>query len=264
MLVAQDSTAYGEELREQEGTARLLERLASEVPGVPWLRLMYAYPGFVSDALVETMAAIPQVCHYLDIPLQHGSPAVLRRMKRPHNLAMVHDTLERLRKAMPDIAIRTTFLAGFPGETKAEFEELLDFVRAARFDRFGAFTFSPQEGTPAASMPRQVKDKIKQRRQHRLMLVQEKIAAEINESHVGREMDLLVESNEGQLTEEGDPIFVGRSYRDAPEVDGLVFCYGVARARSMPRVRTMASLGHDLLAEPVDAEMVPLVESSQG
>lgn len=262
VLVAQDSTAYGEELGLQEGTARLLERLATEVPRVPWLRLMYAYPGFVSDALVETMAAIPQVCHYLDIPLQHGSPTVLQRMKRPHNLSMVEDTLDRLRVAMPDIAIRTTFLVGFPGETKAEFEQLLDFVRTARFDRAGAFAFSPQEGTPAAAMPGQVADKIKQRRQRHLMSVQEKIAAEINEAHVRREFEVLVESNEGQVTEDGEPIFVGRSYRDAPEVDGLVFCYGVARPGSMPRVRIVGSLGHDLLAEPVDAEVIPLIESS--
>ncbi len=258
VLVAQDSTAYGEELGHQEGTARLLERLATEVPAVPWLRLMYAYPGFVSDALVETMAAIPQVCHYLDIPLQHGSQTVLQRMKRPHNVSMVEDTLDRLRTAMPDIAIRTTFLVGFPGETKAEFEQLLDFVRAARFDRAGAFVFSPQDGTPAAAMSGQVIDKTKQRRQRRLMSVQQKIATEINESQVGREFELLVESTEGQVTEDGEPIFVGRSYRDAPEVDGLVFCYGVARPGSMLRARIVGSLGHDLLAEPIGPEIISI------
>ena len=153
VLVAQDSTAYGEDIGLREGLPRLLERLASEAPGLAWIRLMYAYPGFVTPALVETMAAIPQVCHYLDIPLQHGAASVLRRMKRPHNVGMVHDTLDRLRAAMPDIAIRSTFIVGFPGETKAEFEELLDFVRAGRFDRIGAFTYSPQAGTPAATLP---------------------------------------------------------------------------------------------------------------
>ncbi len=137
VLVAQDSTSYGWEWGAADGLARLLERLAAEVPAARWLRLMYAYPGFVTPALIETMAAVPQVCRYLDIPLQHGSVETLRRMKRPHNMRMVRDTLERLRAAMPDIAIRTTFIVGFPGETKQEFAELLDFCREARFDRAG-------------------------------------------------------------------------------------------------------------------------------
>ncbi len=259
ILVAQDSTAYGDDLGTADALPRLLERLADEVPQVPWIRLMYAFPGFVTEELVETMAAIPQVCHYLDIPLQHGSPGVLKRMKRPHNMRMVHETIARLRDAMPDIAIRTTFLVGFPGETKAEFEELLDFVREARFDRAGAFAFSAQRGTPAATMPGQVADKVKQRRQRRLMSVQETIAGRINEAYVGREFPILVESVEGQMTEDGAPIFVGRSYRDAPEVDGLVFAYGVARAGSMPTVRITGSMGHDLLAEPIESEVIPLI-----
>ncbi|MCZ6708567.1 MAG: 30S ribosomal protein S12 methylthiotransferase RimO [Chloroflexi bacterium] len=259
ILVAQDSTAYAEDLGQADGLAYLLEQLAREVPQVPWLRLMYAYPGFVSDRLVEAMAGIPQVCHYLDIPLQHGSPSVLKRMKRPHNLRMVHHTLDRLRTAMPDIAIRTTFLVGFPGETKAEFEELLDFVRESRFDRAGAFAFSPQQGTPAAALPGQLEDRIKQRRQRRLMSVQEGIAAEINDAYLGRELTILVESIAGQTDDEGRPLFVGRSYRDAPEIDGLVFCYGVARPGSMPRVRVTGNLGHDLLAEPVGAEVIPVL-----
>ena len=164
VLVAQDSTAYGAEWGDANGLARLLERLAAEVPGARWLRLMYAYPGFVTPSLVEAMAAIPQVCHYLDIPLQHGSPELLRRMKRPHNMRMVHQTLERLRAAMPDIAIRTTFIVGFPGETKREFEQLLRFCREARFDRAGAFTYSPQPGTPAAALDGQIAERTKQRR----------------------------------------------------------------------------------------------------
>jgi ribosomal protein S12 methylthiotransferase len=260
ILVAQDSTAYGDDLGERDALPVLLERLAAETP-VQWLRLMYAYPGFVSDRLIETMAAIPQVCHYLDIPLQHGSPSVLKRMKRPHNMEMVQSTLDRLRTAMPDIAIRTTFLVGFPGETKAEFEELLDFVREARFDRAGCFAFSPQPGTPAAAMPGPVADRLKERRQRRLMAVQERIAADVNAALIGRELPILVESMEGQTTDDGDPIFVGRSYRDAPEVDGLVFCQGVARPGSMPVVRITGSLGHDLLAQPA-AEPIPVHPAS--
>jgi len=251
VLVAQDSTAYGEDIGLREGLPRLLERIASEAPRLSWIRLMYAYPGFVTPALVETMAAIPQVCHYLDIPLQHGSASVLRRMKRPHNLTMVHDTLERLRIAMPDIAIRSTFIVGFPGETKPEFEELLDFLREGRFDRIGAFTYSPQDGTPAATLPDPVASQTMERRYRRLMSVQSRISAEISAAQVGRELPVLVESMEGQSAEDGSPVFVGRSYRDAPEVDGLVFCQGVARPGSMPLVRITGALEHDLVGEPI-------------
>ena len=175
-------------------------------------------------------------------------------MKRPHNLAMVHDTLDRLRNAMPDIAIRTTFIVGFPGETKTEFEELLDFVRAGRFDRIGAFTYSPQAGTPAATLPDPVAAHTMERRYRRLMSVQSRISAEISAAQVGRELPVLVESMAGQTAEDGRPIFVGRSYRDAPEVDGFVFCDGVARPGSMPTVRITGALDHDLLAEPVTAD----------
>jgi ribosomal protein S12 methylthiotransferase len=260
VLVAQDSTAYGDDLglRRGDGLATLLERLAVDVPSVPWLRVMYAYPGFVSPRLVEAMASIPQVCHYLDMPLQHASPDLLRRMKRPHNMIMVHDTLDRLRAAMPDIALRTTFIVGFPGETKADFETLLDFMREARFDRAGAFSYSPQAGTPAATMDNQVPEKLRQRRLKRLMSVQAKIAAEINANMVGREFPVMVESVEGQRTDDGEPLFVGRSYRDAPEVDGLVFCRGVARPGTMPLVRITGAMEHDLLAEPAGADVISL------
>lgn len=251
VLVAQDSTAYGAEQGDPNGLPRLLERLAAQVPAARWLRLMYAYPGFVTPSLVEAMASIPQVCRYLDIPLQHGSPGVLRRMKRPHNMTMVRETLERLRTAMPDIAIRTTFIVGFPGETKGEFEELLDFCREARFDRAGAFTYSPQPGTSAAGLDGQLPERTKQRRYRRLMTVQSEIAAARSAEQVGRELELLVESEPGQTTEEGEPIFAGRSYREAPEVDGLIFCDGVAAPGSMPAVRIIEALGHDLWATPI-------------
>lgn len=254
VLVAQDSTSYGSEWGDADGLARLLERLAAEVPAARWLRLMYAYPGFVTPSLIETMAAIPQVCHYLDIPLQHGSAATLRRMKRPHNMRMVRETLERLRAAMPDIAIRTTFIVGFPGETNEEFGELLDFCREARFDRAGAFTYSPQPGTPAAAMGGQLSERVKRRRHRRLMGLLGEIAAERNAEQVGRELEILVESEPGQTTEDGEAVFAGRSYREAPEVDGLVFCDGAASPGSMPTVRITQALGHDLWATPIGAE----------
>ena len=155
---------------------------------------------------------------------------------------------------MPDIAIRTTFIVGFPGETKQEFAELLDFCREARFDRAGAFTYSPQPGTPAAAMDGQLSERVKQRRYRRLMTLLEQIAAERSAEQVGRELEVLVESEPGQTTEDGAPIFAGRSYREAPEVDGLIFCDGAAMPGSMPTVRITQALGHDLWAAPIAGE----------
>ena len=248
VLVAQDSTAYGAEWGDANGLARLIERLAAE-SGADWLRLMYAYPGFVTPSLVEAMSQTPQVCNYLDIPLQHGSTSVLRRMKRPHNMGMVRGTLDRLRIAMPDIAIRTTFIVGFPGETDDEFAELLDFAAEAEFDRAGAFMYSPQEGTPAAHMSEQIPEDVKQARHEELMLLLADISASKNERQVGRELQLLVESEPGQTTEDGDPVIAGRTYREAAEVDGLVFALGEANPGEIVNVEIADSLGHDLWAE---------------
>ncbi len=251
VLVAQDSTAYGAEWGDANGLAHLLERLAAE-SGAEWLRLMYAYPGFITPALIEVMAQTPQVCHYLDIPLQHGSPSVLKRMKRPHNMAMVHGTLERLRGAMPEIAIRTTFIVGFPGETEREFGELLSFAEEAAFDRAGAFIYSPQNDTPAADMNDQIPEATKQRRHEELMALLAEVSAARNERQVGRALPMLVESEPGQTTEDGEPIIAGRTYREAAEVDGLVFALGEGNPGDMPTVRIAESLGHDLWAEVVD------------
>lgn len=251
VLVAQDSTAYGAEWGDANGLARLIERLAAE-SGADWLRLMYAYPGFVTPSLIEVMAGTPQVCNYLDIPLQHGSPSVLRRMKRPHNMNMVHGTLERLREAMPDIAIRTTFIVGFPGETESEFDELLSFAVKAEFDRAGAFIYSPQAGTPAAEMTDQIPDDIKQHRHEELMNLLADVSAAKNERQVGRRLQMLVESEPGQTTDDGDPIIAGRTYREAAEVDGLVFALGEANPGDMTTVEVTEALGHDLWAEVID------------
>ena len=248
VLVAQDSTAYGVEWGDANGLARLIERLAAE-SGADWLRLMYAYPGFVTPSLIEVMSQTPQVCNYLDIPLQHGSTSVLRRMKRPHNMSMVRGTLERLRTAMPDIAIRTTFIVGFPGETDSEFEELLDFASAAEFDRAGAFIYSPQDGTPAADMTEQIPEAVKQSRHEELMMLLANVSAGKNERQIGRRLQLLVESEPGQTTEDGDPIIAGRTYREAAEVDGLVFALGEANPGDLLNVEIVESMGHDLWAE---------------
>jgi ribosomal protein S12 methylthiotransferase len=251
VLVAQDSTAYGRDRGQRDGLPELLGRLAEAVPpadGGPWIRVMYAYPGHVSARLARTMASLPQVCHYLDIPLQHASAAVLRRMRRPSNPDRLRQMFARLRSAMPDIALRTTFIVGYPGETEAEFEEMLDFVQEMRFDHVGAFVYSPEPGTPAARAPEQVPEAVKRRRYQRLMRVAQEVSLARNQEWVGRELTVLVESeaaSDGRRPR-GDEVFAGRSYRDAPEVDGLVLGPGRPPPGSMVRVRVERALPYDL------------------
>lgn len=250
VLVAQDSTAWGEDLGIRDGLSGLLRLIAEAVPQVPWIRLMYAYPGRVTERLIRTMAELPQICHYLDVPLQHGSVSMLRRMRRPANMRMVRSMLADLRSAMPDIALRTSLIVGFPGETEAEFDELLDFVAEARFDHVGVFTYSPQDGTPAGGMAGQIPERIKRSRRARVMELQEAIALDKNRSLIGRELAVLVDDQEVvRAPRAGAPgLFVGRTYRDAPEVDGLVICSGAARPADMPTVRITEALPHDLIA----------------
>ena len=250
VLVAQDSTAYGEDRAERDGLAELLERLAEAVPEVPWLRLMYAYPGRVTPRLAETMARLPNVTHYLDMPLQHGSPSVLKRMRRP-SLRVARRSLDTLREAMPDAALRTTFIVGFPGETEAEFEELLDFVEEQRFDHVGAFTYSPQTGTPAAGLGEPVPHEVASERYGRLMELAQQISMERNRGLVGSELEVLIESDEPSVQEDGSRFVVGRSYRDAPEVDGLAFVRGAFAAGEFVRVRVDTALPYDLVCTPL-------------
>jgi ribosomal protein S12 methylthiotransferase len=225
VLVGQDTTFYGRDLGDKEGTAALLEQLCEAAPEVKWFRLMYAYPRFVSPKLVETMARLPQVAHYIDMPLQHAHKATLRRMRRPSDQSETYGTIARLREAMPDIAIRTTFIVGYPGETEEEFEFLLNFLEEMEFDNVGAFKYSPQANSPAALLPDQVPDEVKQERYERLMALQQKISLKRNRSLIGSELDVIVEGS-GTVDyspRDSRPIRVGRSYRSAPEVDGMVF-----------------------------------------
>ena len=245
VLVGQDTTAWGEDMGMAVGTGLpgLLEMLSEAVPET-WLRLMYAYPSRVSPKLIETMARLPNVVHYLDVPLQHGSESVLRRMKRPSNIEKVHAFVRELRAAMPDIVLRTSFIAGFPGETDAEFQELLDFAKAIRFDHAGCFTYSLQQWTGAFEMTDQVLDEVKHERRDRFMRQQRKIAAKQAKRFVGRDLDLLVEGV-GE-DEDGDPVVAGRTYREAPEVDGLVFARGTAQPGTKARVHIEAAEDYDL------------------
>lgn len=246
VLVAQDSTAWGEDLRMPvaSGLPGLLRVLSDAVGPEVWLRLMYAYPSRVSPQLIEAMARIPNVVHYLDVPLQHGSEATLRRMKRPHNVEQVHAFVGELRAAMPDIVLRTSFIAGFPGESEAEFQELLDFAKAIRFDHAGCFTYSRQQWTAAFEMAAQVPDDLKHERRDRFMRQQQKIAAKLAKRFVGRQLPMLVEGV-GE-DEDGGTIVAGRTYREAPEVDGLVFARGVATAGERVSVRITDAAEYDL------------------
>ncbi len=251
VLVAQDLTAYAEDRGQRDALPDLLRRLADAVPDV-WLRLMYAYPGRVSERLIRTMAELPQVVHYLDVPLQHASPRVLRAMRRPANMGMVRRMIGDLRAAMPDIALRTTFIVGFPGETEADLEELLAFVEETRFDHVGVLTYSRQERAVSAAFPGQVPERVKRARRRRVMELQQRIALEKRRALVGREVTVLVEgaaAPRGRHTRDAGPVVSGRSYRDAPEVDGLVIARGRAAPGDFVRVRVTQATPYDLIGE---------------
>ncbi|NLT58948.1 MAG: 30S ribosomal protein S12 methylthiotransferase RimO [Clostridiales bacterium] len=217
ILVAQDTTRYGEDLY---GESRLVDllRALEDIPGLRWIRLLYAYPDRISDELLQHMAGSDKVLHYIDLPLQHAEDDILRAMNRKGDRAQIEDTLLRIRRALPDVCLRTTFICGFPGETEAHFEALCRFVRRHRFDRMGCFAYSAEEGTPAASFDRQVPEDIKQRRADSLMLQQSLISAERGAALVGRQLCVLVEEFDADYGG-----YAGRSYRDAPEIDGRVY-----------------------------------------
>jgi ribosomal protein S12 methylthiotransferase len=209
ILIAQDTTDYGHDLGLKDGLAVLLDRLTSEVSDLRWIRIMYAFPGYVTDRMIELMATRRQILPYLDMPLQHAHPKTLYRMRRPSNMVWVRNTIRKMRLAMPTLAIRTTFIVGFPGETETEFDALLDFVQETRFDRVGAFQFSFERGTTSEPLGDPVPAGLKQERYDRLMTLQHGISLQINQSLVGRTMDVLVEGRDNGIS-------VGRSYRDAP------------------------------------------------
>jgi ribosomal protein S12 methylthiotransferase len=243
ILIAQDTTDYGHDLGLKNGLATLLQRITQAAPDIPWIRLMYAYPGYVTDELIETMATTPQIVPYLDIPLQHGHRETLKRMRRPANIEWVYRTLEKLRTAMPTIAIRTTFIVGYPGETEEEFEGLKQFVRDLKFDRVGAFTYSFEASTPSAAVSWQVEEAVKQARRDELMEIQQPISLAKNQALVGRTLPVLVEGV-------GDGISVGRTYRDAPEIDGLVIVPGELPIGEIVPIHIDGAMTYDLTGTP--------------
>jgi ribosomal protein S12 methylthiotransferase len=237
VLIAQDSTRYGLDLYQRAALPELLTAL-NDVEGLEWLRLHYAYPMYVTDALLTAMRELPKVVKYMDIPLQHASKAVLRRMRRPTN-EWVGDLVDRIRAGVPGIALRTSMIVGFPGETDAEFQELYDFMKDYRLDHVGVFVFSPEEGTHAHDLEGRVTKKVANQRRSKLMALQQQISMEIHEGLVGQVLPMLVESLEAR-----SGMLIGRTFRDAPDVDGTVF----ARCE-------------DASVEPGDVVMVRITEA---
>jgi ribosomal protein S12 methylthiotransferase len=251
ILIAQDTTDYGHDLGMKDGLAILLEQLTTNVPDMDWIRIMYAYPGYVTDRLIETVAARPQILPYLDMPLQHAHPKTLYRMRRPSNIDWVHRTLTKMRTAIPTLAIRTTFIVGYPGETDDEYQALLDFVDEIRFDRVGTFKFSFEPGTTSEPLGDPVPSEVKDERWSRLMGRQQAISLQINQSYVGKTLDVLVEGC-------ADGISVGRSYRDAPEIDGMVLVEGHAPVGQIVPVRITGAMTYDLTGVVASPELVRL------
>jgi len=251
VLIAQDTTDYGHDLGIKDGLAILLEQLTDAVPDMDWIRVMYAYPGYVTDRLIEVMATRRQVLPYLDMPLQHAHPKTLYRMKRPSNMDWAYRTLGKMRATVKDLAIRTTFIVGYPGETEEEFHALYDFVKEIRFDRVGAFQFSFEPGTTSAPLGDSVPAPVKQERYERLMELQQNISLQVNQSYVGKTLDVLVEGFDNGIS-------IGRSYRDAPEIDGMVFIEGQAKVGEIVPVRISGAMAYDLTGALVEPALIKL------
>ena len=245
ILVAQETTVYGKDLYGEKSLHKLLRELC-KISGIQWIRILYCYPEEIYDELIQTIKEENKVCHYLDLPLQHASDAVLKRMGRRTSKAQLVEIIEKLRKEIPDISLRTTLITGFPGETQEQHEELKDFVDEMEFDRLGVFTYSPEEDTPAATMTEQIPEEVKEDRQAELMELQQEIAFDLAEDMVGREVLVMIE---GKVADEN--AYVGRTYKDAPNVDGLIFINTDEELMSgdFARVRVTGALEYDLIGE---------------
>ena len=245
ILVAQETTVYGKDLYGEKSLHKLLRELC-KISGIQWIRILYCYPEEIYDELIQTIKEENKVCHYLDLPIQHASDAVLKRMGRRTSKAQLVEIIEKLRKEIPDISLRTTLITGFPGETQEQHEELKDFVDEMEFDRLGVFTYSPEEDTPAATMTEQIPEEVKEERQAEWMELQQEIAFDLAEDMVGREVLVMIE---GKVADEN--AYVGRTYKDAPNVDGLIFINTDEELMSgdFARVRVTGALEYDLIGE---------------
>jgi ribosomal protein S12 methylthiotransferase len=248
ILIAQDVTDWGHDLGLRGGLAPLLESLLDVAPDIDWIRILYNYPGSVTDRQIELMAENAQLIPYLDMPLQHAHPDALRRMHRPANVDWIYRTLNKMRAAMPDLALRSTFIVGYPGETDSEFQTLLDFIEEIRFDRVGVFMFSFEPGTTSEPLGDPVPQEIKDERRDQLMRLQQRISLEKNQALVGQTLDVLIEGH-GEVDGSQEGIAIGRSYRDAPEIDGLVFVEGQPPVGEIVPVRITGAMPYDLSGE---------------
>ncbi|HCO29717.1 MAG TPA: 30S ribosomal protein S12 methylthiotransferase RimO, partial [Lachnospiraceae bacterium] len=251
VLVAQETTLYGKDIYGEKKLPELLHRLG-QIEGIEWIRLLYCYPEEITDELIETMVKEPKVCHYIDMPIQHSENTILKRMGRRTSREQLVEVVKKLRTAMPDIAIRTTLITGFPGETQEDHEGMLDFVNEMEFDRLGVFTYSQEEDTPAASFPDQVPEEIKESRRNELMELQQEISYEKDQEMIGKEVRVLVE---GYLFEED--IYVGRTYKDAPKVDGCIFVKSEEEIISgdFVDVKITGASEYDLIGEVIYREL---------
>ena len=245
ILVAQETTLYGKDLYGEKSLHRLLKELC-RISGIRWIRILYCYPEEIDDNLIQVMKEEPKICHYVDLPIQHAHTDILKRMGRRTSKEQLEEIIGKLRKEIPDIAIRTTLITGFPGETEEQHQELVDFVDEMEFDRLGVFTYSPEEDTPAAEMEGQIPEEVKEDRQAEIMELQQEIAFEQAEDMVGKEVLVMIE---GKVADEN--AYVGRTYKDAPNVDGLIFVNTEEELMSgdFARVKVTGAAEYDLIGE---------------
>lgn len=248
ILVAQETTLYGTDIYGKKSLPELLHKLA-QIKDLQWIRILYCYPEEIDDELIEAIKSEPKVCNYLDMPIQHASDSVLKRMGRRTTKQELINIIEKLRKNIPDIALRTTFITGFPGETKENHEEMLEFADMMEFDRLGVFTYSPEEGTPAADMADQIDEELKEQWRDEVMELQQEISLDKSADMVGKIIEVMIE---GKISD--DDAYVGRSYKDAPNVDGYVFVNTSASLMSgdIVKVEITGAMEYDLIGTPVN------------
>lgn len=248
ILVAQETTVYGKDLYGEKSLHRLLKELC-KIPGIRWIRVLYCYPEEIDEELIRVMKEEKKVCHYLDLPIQHASDRILKRMGRRTTQKELRAIVSRLRQEIPDIILRTTLITGFPGETEEDHQELLEFVDEMEFDRLGVFPYSPEEGTPAAAMPDQIPEEVKEERRDELMELQQEISLDKGNSRIGQEVLVMIE---GKVS--GESAYIGRTYGDAPKVDGYIFVQTgeLLMTGDFARVRVTGALEYDLIGELAD------------
>ena len=245
IIVAQETTLYGKDLYGEKTLPKLLRELC-KISGIRWIRILYCYPEEITDELIQVMKEEPKICHYLDLPIQHANDTILKRMGRRTSKQELIDIVQKLRKEIPDICLRTTLITGFPGETQEQHEEVMEFIDTLEFDRLGAFTYSPEEDTPAATFEDQIDEEVKEDRQADIMELQQEIAFDKAEDMIGREVLVMIE---GKVADEN--AYVGRTYRDAPNVDGLIFINTDVELISgdFAKVKVTGALDYDLIGE---------------